>query len=255
MKNLLLLIFILLITEMGWAQRFDFLPKSWNKIEVTGSIQFKEKGLKAFKESGDKIELPLLSEYLSNPSFYPLFYGESPEEVKAIVFVAEERKNKINLATPTNASKTPSRQKSNLFMLGETVPDFQLTTLSGKEIKLSDYNNQPILLNFWFTTCAPCIKEIPELNELVENFQNEEVLFFAIGLDNPERIKTFLKKHPFHYEILTNGLRVARSYGVSSYPTHLLLSPQREVVYVQVGYGKGVIQSIELALKELLEEK
>lgn len=253
MKNLLLLIFILLSTKMGWAQRFDFLPKSWNKIEVTGSIQFKEKGLKAFKENGDPIELPSLSEYLSNSSLYPLFYGDTSEEVKAIVFVSKEGKNKNNLPTPKNESETPNRHKGKPLMLGETAPDFQLTTLYGKEVKLSDYADRPILLNFWFTSCAPCIEEIPELNELVDKYQNQGVVFLAIGLDHPKRVKPFLKKHPFQYEILTNGLRVAQSYKVNSYPTHLLLNSQREVVYSQVGYARGVIQSIEMALKKLIE--
>lgn len=253
MKSLFFLCFFVFFPGFGYAQSFNFLPKSLKKIQVTSSIQFTEQGLKAYTETGDKVELTALSQYLSNPSFYPLFYADNFEEVKAIVFVLREGQNQRKTGKPQNSTKSTSRHKSNPFMLGETAPDFQLTTISGKQIKLSDFADRPILLNFWFTSCAPCIEEIPELNELVDKYQNQGVVFLAIGLDHPKRIKPFLKKHPFQYEILTNGLRVAQSYKVNSYPTHLLLNSQREVVYSQVGYARGVIQSIEMALKKLIE--
>src|SRR5699024_2670354 len=53
--------------------------------------------------------------------------------------------------------------------IGDKAPDFSLETLGGKKEKLSDYNGEKVIVNFWATWCPPCREEIPDLQKLYNN--------------------------------------------------------------------------------------
>lgn len=57
---------------------------------------------------------------------------------------------------------------------GNIAPDFELQTLSGETVKLSDYRGQRVMVNFWATWCPPCRAEMPDL----EKFHKKKMSFF-----------------------------------------------------------------------------
>jgi len=104
---------------------------------------------------------------------------------------------------------------------GKKAPDFEVTDLQGKKYKLSELNDKTVVLNFWFTNCKPCMVEIPELNELVK--ENKDVIFLGLATDKEDKIKSFLKKHPFEYHIIPNSSDIVKLYNVNSFPTHYII--------------------------------
>src|SRR6185437_13703603 len=62
--------------------------------------------------------------------------------------------------------------ENNQFLAGQTLPDFDLMDMHGNKINSNDLIGQPLVINFWFATCIPCIEEMPALNELKEKFRN-----------------------------------------------------------------------------------
>lgn len=82
--------------------------------------------------------------------------------------------------------------------------------LDGNILKEEALTDKVIVINLWGTWCAPCIKEFPILNEIQEEFaENQDVLFLAITdprSDNAEKINTLLKKKPFNFIHLTPAL-------------------------------------------------
>src|SRR5688572_27232831 len=54
--------------------------------------------------------------------------------------------------------------------IGLKFPDFSLTSIDGKQFQLSELKGKVIMLNFWFIACAPCVAEMPLLNQLVEEY-------------------------------------------------------------------------------------
>lgn len=67
------------------------------------------------------------------------------------------------------------------------APDFSLPTLDGKTVTLSDYvGKSVVLIDFWSTTCDPCMMEMPHLVELYEKHKAQGFVVLAISLDGPE---------------------------------------------------------------------
>ena len=63
------------------------------------------------------------------------------------------------------------------------APDFTLKDLHGNKVSLSSYRGKVVLLNFWSTTCGPCLEEIPSLIELQREFKSQGLVVLGIALD------------------------------------------------------------------------
>ena len=75
-----------------------------------------------------------------------------------------------------------------------------LQMIDGSVKSFSDYKGKLLVINFWYINCGPCIAEMPYLNDLVNQYQNENVNFLALSFDSSQDIKSFLEKTEFKYE-------------------------------------------------------
>jgi len=82
--------------------------------------------------------------------------------------------------------------------LADSYPDLQ-----GTPVPLSSYAGRPLIVNFWATWCAPCIKEMPDLDELSRKYP--EMTFVGIAIDTQANIERFLKKVQVSYPLLVAG--------------------------------------------------
>jgi thiol-disulfide isomerase/thioredoxin len=72
-------------------------------------------------------------------------------------------------------------------------PDFNLSTVDEKKISNKDLEGKVVVFNFWFTSCVPCLKEMPELNKIAEKYKdNKSVIFLAPSFEESKLIKKFL---------------------------------------------------------------
>jgi len=70
---------------------------------------------------------------------------------------------------------------------GTPAPDFSLANLQGGKTSLKSFNGKVVVLNFWSTTCAPCINEIPSLNRLYNEMKGDGLVVLGIALDASEK--------------------------------------------------------------------
>lgn len=114
------------------------------------------------------------------------------------------------------------KSKDNLG-LGKPARDFIAQTLEGKKISLSQYKGKVVLLDFWATWCAPCVREIPRLKEYYSEFKDRGFEIIGISLDLfPEPLKETVKKEGIPWPVVFSGKakddEVCKSYRVISVP-------------------------------------
>ena len=94
------------------------------------------------------------------------------------VAIVKAMENKIE---PENSSQETANFRS--FKLGSIAPDFELKTLTGKTVTLSEFKGKKVILNFWATWCHPCQVEMPEIEKFYKN-QGKNVVILAINIDS-----------------------------------------------------------------------
>jgi thiol-disulfide isomerase/thioredoxin len=131
-----------------------------------------------------------------------------------------------------------------------------LGDINGDETKL-------IVINRWATWCGPCIQEIPDLNELVEAYEDAGVLFVAISDESAETVEGWFATRPeveFNYKLIHGDRELVRlldafdeQNGGSSIPYHLIFSPEWELLDGWVGASDRNIMEMKLAIAKELQ--
>jgi peroxiredoxin len=135
-------------------------------------------------------------------------------------------------------------------MLNKPAPDFELKDLQGKRWSLKELRGKIVVLNFWFTSCAPCIQEMPELNKLVRAYDSKNVVFLGLANNKAKQVETFLQKHTFTYALLPDADEVANKYQVSSWPTSIVIDKKGDVKII-TGSSPKIREELEAAINSL----
>ncbi len=89
-------------------------------------------------------------------------------------------------------------------LVGSRLPNFKTKTIDGKTIDNHMLEGKVSIINFWFTTCPPCVAEIPGFNEIVAKYGTEKLNFISVGKNKKIEIEKFLKKHPWAFSHIAN---------------------------------------------------
>ncbi len=150
----------------------------------------------------------------------------------------------------------PKPRESQFFVTGKKITTFSERDMNGTKFNMKELLGKVVVLNFWFINCMPCRMEMPDLNELVDDFkENTEVVFIAIGLDDKYNIADFLKTQPFKYHIIDSGNFLVRQYGVNSYPTHVVVDRQGKVLFHSTGLGSNTVPWVKKSIREALSKE
>lgn len=108
---------------------------------------------------------------------------------------------------------------------GQMAPDFELTTLDGEKVKLSDFRGEKVMLNFWATWCPPCRAEMPDMQKLHEN---KDVQILAVNLTEsetvPDKIQKFVDELELTFTIpLDEETSVADKYQIQPIPSSFMI--------------------------------
>tara|TARA_R110002126_G_scaffold20190_8_gene75018 strand:+ start:1129 stop:1695 length:567 start_codon:yes stop_codon:yes gene_type:complete len=110
-----------------------------------------------------------------------------------------------------------------------TAPDTPFISATGEAIKLDSYRGKTVLLNFWATWCAPCVKELPALDRLSAELASDrfEVLLVSIDRGGARVFEPFLEKHGISN--LTSAAdkkaELLRAFKAPGLPTSFLIAP------------------------------
>jgi len=122
--------------------------------------------------------------------------------------------------------------------LGDRAIDFTAVDINGNEIKLSDFYDKVILLDFWGTWCGPCKKEIPNLIDIKNTFKNDDFEIISIALErgNYETAKRFVKDKRMNWVHVIDkpkGIELAQKYNIYFVP-HVFIIKKGKIVAVHL---------------------
>jgi thiol-disulfide isomerase/thioredoxin len=134
-----------------------------------------------------------------------------------------------------------SRKKVNL--------NFTVKDIAGKNVRLSQYNGQVVLLNFWATWCGPCRREIPALAALYRDYKDRGFVVLGVSVDKEvELIKPYARAMKMNYPVLIGAGREEFSdeFGpFMGFPTSVMVTRD----------GKLCVRHLGIPSRALLEQE
>jgi RNA polymerase sigma factor (sigma-70 family) len=136
--------------------------------------------------------------------------------------------------------------------VGKPAPDFEGVGVDGKPVKLSDFRGKVVMLDFWFSACGPCLREIPDQRKLTEAMKGRPFTFLGIVSREPiDDAREVIESEKVSWpNILTGGEAIAERYHVEGYPTHILIDAQG-VIRSKKRHGSS---DLPASLKPLVKE-
>lgn len=110
-----------------------------------------------------------------------------------------------------------------------------LMDVQGQLHTLEIHKGKWVVLNVWATWCAPCIKEMPELQALSRSRDDVVVLGLAADGDDVARLRQFAQALRVSYPIIAGNDKLMKEYKVQAYPTTLLFNAQGKLVMTRLG--------------------
>ena len=117
---------------------------------------------------------------------------------------------------------------------GNKAPNFELPTLDGKKVKLSDMKGKKVILNLWATWCPPCKAEMPHMQEFYQSQKGKNVEILAVNLTTAEKdastIKPFVQEYGLSFPVLldNDGL-IGDTYQAFTIPTSYIIDTKGNI--------------------------
>jgi cytochrome c biogenesis protein CcmG/thiol:disulfide interchange protein DsbE len=137
---------------------------------------------------------------------------------------------------------------------GQAVPDFELTTFDGENIKLSDLRGKVVVINFWASWCKPCEQEAAELEEAWRTYEPDgEVAFIGIAWTDTESASLeYLEKFDITYPNGPDlGTRISQRFRTTGVPETYIVDQNGLLVYKKFAPFTSVME-IYAAIDPLL---
>tara|TARA_B100001769_G_C21786954_1_gene429210 strand:- start:82 stop:573 length:492 start_codon:yes stop_codon:yes gene_type:complete len=146
------------------------------------------------------------------------------------------------------------------YSQNKLLPSVDIKTINGKSININSIKNneKPIVINFWATWCKPCKKELNNIAEVYDEWQDETgVKIIAISIDDSRsmsKVVPYVNSVGWEYEVYLdpNG-DLKRAMGVSTVPHTFLLNSKKEIVWQHRGYVDGDEDELFDEIQNLIE--
>lgn len=147
-----------------------------------------------------------------------------------------------------------------IYSQNKLLPSVDVKTINGKSININsiENNEMPIVINFWATWCKPCKKELNNIAEVYDEWQDETgVKIIAISIDDTRsmsKVAPYVNSVGWEYEVyLDSNGDLKRAMGVSTVPHTFLLNSKKEIVWQHRGYVDGDEDELFDEIQNLIE--
>ena len=135
--------------------------------------------------------------------------------------------------------------ETNSDVTGSTLPDVNVSDMDGNEVPVSSFVGEPLVVNFWFSTCPPCAKELPDFAD-VHQQRSDEVRFIGVNpIDSVEVMEDFAGERGVDYELYRDDLaEFTDGIGAAAFPVTIFVNSDGEIVD-----QTGVLDTAQLHVK------
>lgn len=136
------------------------------------------------------------------------------------------------------------------------APDFALPDLQQQQRTLSSFRGKVVVLNFWATWCAPCVREMPALEKLQQRMQSRGLVVIGVATDTEgaTQVAPFVRKLQLSFPILLDSENtVSQQYGARDLPATFLLDPAGKVIAAAKGAREWFSDEALSYLQEVLD--
>ena len=208
----------------------------------------------AFYDSSNKNLTPKEAEEKFKSGLYKVEAFVNDNNVFKLAYLTKFTQEELQEMMETYQNQSASFDTA---LKGKPLPDFVFKDILGNTYTPEDIKGKVVVINFWFINCAPCVEEMPELNKLVKEYENnKDVLFLALTLDEKgPSLNKFLDTHVFNYNIVPDSQDyIMNKLQVNSFPTHIVLDKNSNVVFTFSGYTPQVGELIKSSIISFLEK-
>ena len=147
---------------------------------------------------------------------------------------------------------------------GDAAPDFDLSLYAnaehqaGETINLSQFDGEPVVLNFWFPSCPPCVAEMPDFEVAYQKYKGDGLRMIGIqllGLDTAEDGQKFVEDLNVNYMLGpdrqgdTSG-EILKNYRIQGFPTTIFIDRDQNIV--RTWSGALNLEKLEELIAEIL---
>ena len=219
---LLFLSFNLIIAQTPSSQKIYYKSDKGITVSQKQYDELKKEVISGFKKQGVDIEI--------TDSFTTI-----EEKQDSII-----KSYSFQITTLNPEEKRNNSPNIGKHLIGKKLPVEVLKSLDGSDFKLSDLTGKPTMINFWFTSCKPCIDEFPVLNNLKKKYINK-VNFISITFENKEKVEKLIQRFPFEFQAIIGAKKYVEKLGIEAFPTSFFIDEN------------GVIQKIEGGVPFVIE--
>ena len=124
----------------------------------------------------------------------------------------------------------------------DPVAAWRLTATGGAEASLSDFAGQVLFVNLWATWCAPCVKEMPHIEDLASSFDADDVAFLIVSDEDPDTVAPFVLDQGWQLPVYTVET-IPPLFQSDVIPATYVLDETGEVVFKHIGGARWDDQS------------
>ncbi len=249
MRKLNLDLYMLILKGFINPDGFNFLLKrNLERIDdkiINGVDSYTIKATNSFPISpgSNKLRESITYWYFNKKTYLPTAYIQGNRKFE-ITILEKNYKQKPSDFTLSKTNYSHQQiltnedvEKENLIAKENVAPNFTFKE-NGIVKQLSDLKGNVVILDFWGTWCPPCIKSMPNIQQIHEKY-GEDIKVIGIAVkDTKKKAKDFMVKNGYTYKLISDqDYHIANIYDVAMYPTLYIIDQNGIVKYGEKGYN------------------